>query len=111
MPACPWLRPVGSQAVRTALAFALLRRAMTLRSMYPRWLLGPGSSPIGSQRNDILPMTSLTFWQTEENSVHIEPPCFHGDCKNSIQLCTCKICYQFEARQTTARSNSRHRCR
>jgi hypothetical protein len=29
--------------------------------MYPRWLLGPGSSRTGSQRNDILPMTSLTF--------------------------------------------------
>lgn len=25
--------------------------------------VGPGSSPTGSQRNDILPMTSLTFLQ------------------------------------------------
>ena|SRR6516164_1058687 len=42
---------------------------MTLRSMYPRWLLGPGSSSTGSQRNDILPMTSLTF-----RSSVISPP-------------------------------------
>ena len=38
----------------------LLRRAIALRSIYPRLLSGPGSSPIGSHRKRMAPIVLLT---------------------------------------------------
>ena len=59
-PLCNSCRAMSPRTDRRATCRRLLRSAIAFRSMNPRWLLGPGSSPTASQRKDMSPITRLT---------------------------------------------------